>query len=219
VFARHGYRLDDEARRRAREDIYDGQEHRAHSRSRRHYEEWELDRLRRLAIAGGVASGDLETVVADLHAAARSFTLSAYPDSAEVLSELRRQGLTVAVCSNWNWDLVEAMDAVGLRHGVDAVITSAQVGARKPHPLIFEHTLAQCGVSPGQALFVGDTWCADVEGPLAAGMRAVHLLRPGAVAWRGPLPQPGPEKPPPLPGGAYRVNSLDGVLDLVRSGA
>jgi len=219
VFARHGYLLDDDARRRARDDIFDGQEHLAHSRSRCHYLEWELERLRRLAIAAGVAAGDLEPLVTDLHAAARSFTLAAYPDSAKVLSELRRQGLTVAVCSNWNWDLVEAMDAVGLRYEVDAVVTSAQVGARKPHPLIFKHTLEECGVSAGRALFVGDTWGADVEGPLAAGMRAVHLVRPGAVAWRGPLPQPGPGEPPPLPGGAYRVTSLDGLLDLVRPGA
>ncbi len=35
----------------------------------------------------------------------------------------------------------------------------------------------QLGVAPEDALFVGDTWTCDVDGPRAAGMRAIYLRR------------------------------------------
>ena len=57
------------------------------------------------------------------------------------------------------------------------MVSSAWVGARKPHPRIYAHTLEQLGVAPEDALFVGDTWTCDVDGPRAAGMHAVYLRR------------------------------------------
>ena len=56
-------------------------------------------------------------------------------------------------------------------------MSSAWVGARKPHPRIYRHTLEQLGVAPEDALFVGDTWSCDVDGPRAVGLRAVYLRR------------------------------------------
>jgi putative hydrolase of the HAD superfamily len=61
-------------------------------------------------------------------------------------------------------------------------------------------------VAPADALFVGDTWGPDVEGPLAVGLRPVHV-------WR---PSDGRSSPPPaLVDGVRRVTDLRGVVDLV----
>ena len=60
---------------------------------------------------------------------------------------------------------------------VDVVVSSAWVGARKPHPRIYTHTLQELGIAPEDALFVGDTWACDVDGPRAAGMHTVYLRR------------------------------------------
>lgn len=57
------------------------------------------------------------------------------------------------------------------------VVSSAWVGARKPHPRIYALTLRELGVAPGETVFVGDTWTCDVVGPLAAGMHPVYLRR------------------------------------------
>ena len=84
------------------------------------------------------------------------------------------------------------------------VVTLAPAGARKPHPPIFRPTLERCGVGPARALVVGDTLDADVEGPVAYGMRAVHVWRDDA-----------PGDPPPLPAGASRATDLRAVLELV----
>ena len=64
-----------------------------------------------------------------------------------------------------------------LTGAVDVVVSSAWVGARKPHRRIYAHTLEQLGVAPQDALFVGDTWACDVDGPRAAGMHAIYLRR------------------------------------------
>ena len=50
----------------------------------------------------------------------------------------------------------------------------------------YADTLAEAGVAAGEALFVGDTWGPDVEGPTAAGIRAVYLRRDGHWRRGGP---------------------------------
>jgi putative hydrolase of the HAD superfamily len=153
-----------------------------------------------------VPEKDTEALVGELHAARRAFQLEAYPESPAVISELRRRGITVAVCSNWGWDLDEALDQAGLGSSFDLVVTSAQVGVRKPHRLIFEETLNGMEMQPHDALFAGDTWYPDVEGARAAGLRAVHV-------WRADAP-PG-DDPPALVDGVERVADLTAILDLV----
>jgi putative hydrolase of the HAD superfamily len=50
----------------------------------------------------------------------------------------------------------------------------------KPHPSIFRAAMQLAGVQPSDAVMVGDSLRQDVEGALAAGMRAV-LLHRGAL--------------------------------------
>ena len=205
VFARHGLTFD--AERWGWNfvgEANDGDEHLEHSASRDAYVAWEKDRLRRRARACGVGDDDLEALVADLHTASKTYTLQAYDEVPDVLAGLRRRGITVAICSNWDWDLERAVALAGLEGLAEVVVTSAQAGARKPHPRIYRHTLECCGVEPGQALFVGDTLYADVEGPVAYGMPAVHV-------WRDDMEG----DPPELPEGATRAPDLRCVLDLV----
>ena len=110
-------------------------------------------------------------------------TMRAYEETAAVLAELRARGLTLAICSNWDWDLEEAIAAAGLTGTVDVTVSSAWIGARKPHRRMYDAVLERTGVAPEDALFVGDTWSCDVEGPRAAG------LRPGVRAPAAPRPR------------------------------
>ena len=87
---------------------------------------------------------------------------------------------------------------------LDALVTSAQAGARKPHPRIYRCALAVAGAPPAHVLFAGDSWRPDVEGPLAVGMRAVHVAR-----------EERHDDEPPLPPGAHRVRDLRGLLELL----
>ena len=60
---------------------------------------------------------------------------------------------------------------------LDAVATSAEVGASKPSGELFAAALALAGVDAWQAVHVGDSWGEDVEGARAAGIDAVWLRR------------------------------------------
>jgi putative hydrolase of the HAD superfamily len=204
VFARHGQRFDEGTWGwNFVGEAADGDEHLDHSVDRDAYVSWERERLRRRARACGVGEDDLEALVADLHVASKTYTLEPYDEVPDVLAELRRRGLTLAICSNWDWDIDRAVTGAGLAGLVDVVVTSARAGARKPHPRIFRDTLDRCAVEPAETLFVGDTFAPDVEGPVAMGMRALHVWRDGMDG-----------TPPPLPEGATRSGDLRAVLDL-----
>lgn len=54
---------------------------------------------------------------------------------------------------------------------------SYEVGAFKPQPEIYHAALEFVDLPPERVLFVGDTLRADVDGPRAVGMKAVHIDR------------------------------------------
>jgi len=207
VLAEHGYELDDQIRNRWWNEGIDGIEHLEHSRSRDHYVAWQQQRVLAMLAETDVHPGEYEVIVEKLRQGNAARVLEAYDEVAEVLSALRARGLRLAICSNWDWDLAEAVEEVGLTEWVDVIVSSAWAGARKPHPRIFEHTLAKVGVPAGEAVFVGDTWGPDVVGPRAMGMTPVYLQREGHWPDNTAPADPGRE--------AALTGDLCGVLDHV----
>jgi putative hydrolase of the HAD superfamily len=177
LVAELGYTLAPDVRERWWNDGIDGTEHDAHSQSRDHYVAWQQSRVRRMLEESGIPECDQDLLIARVHQISGHRRITAYDEVHDVLAELRERGLALAICSNWDWDLAEAVDAAGLTGTVDVLVSSAWVGARKPHPRIYGHTLAELGLDPADVLFVGDTWTCDVEGPRAAGLRTVYLRR------------------------------------------
>ena len=147
----------------------------------------------------------VEVVVEGLRATDQA-RMVAYPEAAATLASLRAAGLAVGVCSNWGWELDASLDQVGLLHLVDAAVTSARAGSRKPHPNIYTSSARSLAVDPREVVFVGDSWEPDVRGPRRAGMTAVHV-------WREE-DRPG-QSPPPLEPGDHRVEELSGVLGIL----
>ena len=98
--------------------------------------------------------------------------------SAESLARLRQAGLKLAVVSNSDGRVEQALAAAGIRHYFDVVIDSALIGVEKPDPRIFHAALEALGVAPEEALYVGDLSDIDVLGARAAGLDAVLLAGP-----------------------------------------
>jgi HAD superfamily hydrolase (TIGR01509 family) len=84
-----------------------------------------------------------------------------YPDTAEVLEGLHRQGIKTAVVSNIAFDVRPAFEAIGIADYVDEMVLSFEVGAVKPDAAIFETALARLGVDAAHAMMVGDSDEAD----------------------------------------------------------
>ncbi|MGW7424535.1 HAD family hydrolase [Streptomyces sp. NPDC054813] len=105
-----------------------------------------------------------------------------YPDAAEVLRTLRRQGIAVGVVSNIGWDLRPVFRAHGLDAYVDAYVLSYEHGVQKPDARLFTVALEALGATPAETLMVGDSRPAD-GGAAALGCR-VHFVDHLPVAER-----------------------------------
>jgi putative hydrolase of the HAD superfamily len=117
------------------------------------------------------------------HATAREVMLGSlefvpFPDVLPALSALRDHRLVVV--SNWDCSLADWLGPAGLLEHVDAVVTSAEVGAAKPDRAIFVRALELARARPGASVHVGDSLQNDVAGARAAGIRPVLVARDGS---------------------------------------
>jgi putative hydrolase of the HAD superfamily len=69
------------------------------------------------------------------------------------------------------------LDALGISHYFEHVITSGDFGAVKPDPSIFLHACTVFGVAPTEAAYVGDRLHTDAIGAAHAGLRGIWLNR------------------------------------------
>jgi putative hydrolase of the HAD superfamily len=91
----------------------------------------------------------------------------------ELVAELFDRGVPMAVVSNSEGRLAALLEELGWSRWFRAVADSGALGITKPDPAIFAWAAAQLGVPAAAIVHVGDSREADVEGALAAGMRAV----------------------------------------------
>jgi putative hydrolase of the HAD superfamily len=201
VFARFGHvpppGLIDAYHRR-----WDGVDHREHSDDQAAYSAWTRSRLRALVKECGVGEDLTEQITEALLSSDADSTMELFPDALPVLRELRRRKIAIGICSNWGWDLTTFLQATGVAALVDAAVTSAQAGFRKPHSGIYQVILDQLAVPAGEAIFVGDSWEPDVTGPLDFGITPVHIDRDRSAS------------APDLIAGSFRIHSLDQLLTL-----
>jgi HAD superfamily hydrolase (TIGR01493 family) len=99
-----------------------------------------------------------------------SLAFEEVPGAAAACRALAGRGLRLAVVSNWDIGLHEHLGTLGLSALFETVVTSAEAGAPKPAPAVFELALARLGTAPERTVHVGDG-DADAEGARAAGLR------------------------------------------------
>ena len=93
------------------------------------------------------------------------------------------------------WAPKEPWLAAFAEWGIDGVFAATTFSSDgpliKPDARLFALALAEVGVAPGRAVYVGDSWRCDVAGALGAGLDAVWLPRgraaAGAASREGPV--------------------------------
>jgi putative hydrolase of the HAD superfamily len=143
-----------------------------------------LERFRQLFERAGVAAGN------DLLASTASSYRAAYLDARRPVEGARdllaalKPRVRIGVVSN---NLLEEQQGkvrlCGFDPYVDTLVVSEEAGVSKPDPRIFAIALERLGSVPEDAVMIGDSWPADIEGARAAGIRAVWFNRN-----RRPLP-------------------------------
>jgi len=100
-----------------------------------------------------------------------------YPEVEEFLESLRELGLIVGVVSNWDGSLPSILEGMELADYFDFIVSSGLVGHPKPYPGIFRVALGKAGVSPHEAIHVGDHYFSDILGAKSVGIQGVLLDR------------------------------------------
>ncbi|MDH2909134.1 MAG: HAD family hydrolase [Candidatus Eremiobacteraeota bacterium] len=122
------------------------------------------------------------------------------PAARRSLTALAEAGLKIAALSNGPSPLQERKAAqIGF---YDLVLSSEQIGVRKPEPAAFERLAASMGVAPSRLAYVGDDPLLDIVGALKVGISAIWF--------------DGAEKryPADLPVPTAVIHSLDELLPL-----
>ena len=113
---------------------------------------------------GGTGAA-VEACAAEIYrewAACQHFLL--YEDVPAGAHALAEQNIRLGLISNSHRCLESFQEHFELDRFIDVAISSSQHGYMKPHPSIFEAALKLAGVSPADAVMVGDSLTQDIEG-------------------------------------------------------
>lgn len=95
-------------------------------------------------------------------------------ENRKVLEVLKEKYL-LGIISNFYGNLPSIIREVGFEELFNVVIDSTRVGFLKPDPKIFYEALNPAGLSPSQAVFVGDSIARDMAGAKGVGMPHIWL--------------------------------------------
>jgi FMN phosphatase YigB (HAD superfamily) len=179
------------------------------SRYARHLEVPSAMRFGLLAEKLGIGDPTLSDRLVETHMAGLRAQVREVDHHAGVLGQLASD-LRVGLCSNFSHSPTAraVIDAAGLTPHLHSVVVSDDLGIRKPRAEIFRAVLDELGVSPDQALHVGDSLPADVGGAAALGIRTVWITRrvrepeQKLREWDGPAPD-------------YRIEDLAELPELI----
>jgi putative hydrolase of the HAD superfamily len=164
-------------------------------------------RFRTLIEEQGGTCGDpqLDRITAAYRAAYQS-GWTCLAGARDLLAELKRRDVRIAiVTNNIVSEQVAKLKRLELAALVDALVVSEAVGVSKPAPGIFSHALAELGAAADDAVMLGDSWSADIEGARGAGIRAV---------WFNPRRGPRPAQRPEVPE-IHSLKPAEGVAELL----
>ena len=131
----------------------------------------------------------------------------AYDDTADTLERNRSRVDVIGLISNTIFPEqthLQELKRFGLKKYFDFTIFSSTFGLRKPHPDIFYRAVNLAGCAPSEAVYIGDRYVEDYQGPTAIGMSAVLKIWPGRE-----YPSDMPESVPRISCLAELANYLD----------
>lgn len=117
-----------------------------------------------------------------------------------LLAAVRQRASVGVVSNNLLAEQQQKMRDCGLDRHCDVLVVSEEAGVSKPDPRIFEIALERLQCRAEEAVMVGDSWSADVEGARAAGIRPIWFNRNG-------LPAPA--------AGVDEITSLEPAADVL----
>ena len=69
----------------------------------------------------------------------------------------------------------DKIDKSGIKSFFTELITSDEVGLKKPNPKVFEYALSKANAKTQESIMIGDSMEADIQGAINVGMKAIHF--------------------------------------------
>ena len=141
---------------------------------------WPFSLLRRLSPTVTIGSGEVtqpgpvRKVIRSIFYPLVARLFRPYPGLKETLDQLSTAGYRLHVLSNNSSILRWQLSSLGITKVFDTVTWSEEAGVEKPDPRIFEIGLERIGARPDEAVYVGDSFEADVVGARSAGIIPIH---------------------------------------------
>lgn len=142
--------------------------------------------LSKMQVDPGDVPADFPEWLAEVHMAKLSEAM-VFPAEHRPLVEWARARYRLAVISNFDHAPTarRLLEEHGIADHFEQIVISAEEGVRKPHPEIFARTLARMGLTPQEALFIGDSLAIDVTGAKGVGMDVAWINREGETLTDG----------------------------------
>ena len=102
------------------------------------------------------------------------------PHALEVLTQLKpryRLGIISNTVGSGDVELSAVLEQAGMRHLIDALVTSRDFGRAKPDAAIYAEGARRLGVPLAQTCMVGDRLDTDIAGALNAGIPGIWLRK------------------------------------------
>jgi putative hydrolase of the HAD superfamily len=111
-----------------------------------------------------------------------------YPDVLPALNRWQKQGIELAIVSNFDSRIYPVLKSLNLAEYFTSVTISTEVGAAKPDTRIFTAALQKYNCLAENVLHIGDSFKADYCGAKSAGLKAIWLNRQLEKIELGKLP-------------------------------
>jgi len=120
---------------------------------------------------------DFDDYFNDLFEIFRTSAWQIYPETKNVLNEIKSLGFTIIIISNFDSRVYDVCKSLSIIDHFDDFIISSEAGYAKPDIEIYNIALSRNNLNPQQCVFIGDNYLNDYVAPTNIGMQALLLNR------------------------------------------
>ncbi len=119
------------------------------------------------------AGDDLIHTLSEEYIAYLSLNNQLFDHALEVLEYLRKKYSLHIITNGFEEVQHRKLASSRLEPYFEHVVTSENVGVKKPDPRIFQYAMEKAEARPRESIMIGDNYEADIQGALNVGMRAI----------------------------------------------
>ncbi|OIQ37956.1 MAG: noncanonical pyrimidine nucleotidase, YjjG family [Bacteroidetes bacterium MedPE-SWsnd-G1] len=92
----------------------------------------------------------------------------------ELLTYLKTKYKLHIITNGFNEVQNKKLENSGIRKYFDQIITSEEVGVKKPNPKVFKYALQKANALKAESFMIGDSWEADIMGAKNYGLKVIY---------------------------------------------